>query len=74
MQSPPSGYPRVSPYLLYEDAEAAIRYLSETFGFELRHTQTGGRDDCMLNFCSERMGSSCSARQAKGFRARASSA
>jgi len=42
MQSPPSGYPRVSPYLLYEDAEAAIRYLSETFGFELRHTQTGG--------------------------------
>ena len=42
MQSPPSGYPRVSPYLLYEDAEAAIRYLSETFGFGLRHMQTGG--------------------------------
>jgi uncharacterized glyoxalase superfamily protein PhnB len=42
MQNPPPGYPRVSPYLLYEDAEAAIRYLSESFGFELRHTQTGG--------------------------------
>ncbi len=42
MQNPPPGYPRVSPYLLYEDAEAAIGYLSLTFGFEVRHTQVGG--------------------------------
>jgi uncharacterized glyoxalase superfamily protein PhnB len=42
MQNPPAGYPRVSPYLLYEDAESAIQYLSETFGFQVRHTQTGG--------------------------------
>ena len=41
MSSPPSGYPRVSPYLLYEDAAAAIDYLQRTFGFELRLTQVG---------------------------------
>jgi uncharacterized glyoxalase superfamily protein PhnB len=32
----------VSPYLLYEDAAAAIDYLEKTFGFELRLSQTGG--------------------------------
>jgi uncharacterized glyoxalase superfamily protein PhnB len=31
----------VSPYLLYEDAAAAIDYLQRTFGFELRLTQIG---------------------------------
>ena len=41
MSNPPPGYPRVSPYLLYEDAAAAIDYLQRTFGFELRLTQTG---------------------------------
>jgi uncharacterized glyoxalase superfamily protein PhnB len=41
MSSPPPGYPRVSPYLLYEDAAAAIDYLQRTFGFELRLTHTG---------------------------------
>lgn len=41
MASPPSGYQRVSPYLLYEDAEAAIAYLRETFGFEERRRETG---------------------------------
>jgi uncharacterized glyoxalase superfamily protein PhnB len=41
MSSPPPGYPRVSPYLLYEDAAAAIDYLQRTFGFELRLTQIG---------------------------------
>jgi len=40
--SPPSGYQRVSPYLLYEDAESAIAYLGETFGFEERRRETGG--------------------------------
>jgi PhnB protein len=42
MQNPPEGYPRVSPYLLYEDAEAAVEYLTRTFGFELRLSQIGG--------------------------------
>lgn len=41
MTSPPSGCQRVSPYLLYEDAEAAIAYLRETFGFEERRRETG---------------------------------
>ena len=39
---PPPGDQRVSPYLLYEDAEAAIAYLRETFGFEERRRETGG--------------------------------
>jgi uncharacterized glyoxalase superfamily protein PhnB len=41
VENPPSGYPRVSPYLLYEDAAAAVDYLQRTFGFELRRTTTG---------------------------------
>ena len=41
MSNPPPGYPRISPYLLYEDAEAAVEYLQESFGFELRLSQTG---------------------------------
>ena len=42
MANPPAGYPRVSPYLLYEDAAAAVHYLQETFGFELRRSELGG--------------------------------
>jgi PhnB protein len=42
MANPPPGYPRVSPYLLYEDAAAAITYLTGTFGFAERVRQTGG--------------------------------
>ena len=41
MSNPPPGYPRVSPYLLYEDAAAAVEYLQQTFGFELRLSQLG---------------------------------
>jgi PhnB protein len=41
MSNPPAGYPRVSPYLLYEDAAGAVEYLRETFGFRLRRSQTG---------------------------------
>ena len=41
MSNPPPGYPRVSPYLLYEDAAAAVEYLQESFGFRLRLSQTG---------------------------------
>jgi uncharacterized glyoxalase superfamily protein PhnB len=39
--NPPPGYQRVSPYLLYEDAAAAVAYLEKSFGFELRHSETG---------------------------------
>jgi PhnB protein len=42
MSNPPPGYPRVSPYLLYENAAAAVEYLQKSFGFELRLSQTGG--------------------------------
>src|SRR5919198_489734 len=42
MRNPPPGYTRVCPYLLYEDARRAIDYLTATFGFEMRHSQTGG--------------------------------
>ena len=41
MQNPPAGYTRVCPYLLYEDAAAAVEYLTTTFGFVLRLEQTG---------------------------------
>ena len=42
MANPPAGYPRVSPYLLYEDAAAAVDYLKRTFGFELRRSSIDG--------------------------------
>jgi PhnB protein len=41
MTNPPAGYPRVSPYLLYEDAARAVEYLTGTFGFEERMSTTG---------------------------------
>jgi PhnB protein len=41
MTNPPPGYLRVSPYLLYEDAAAAVEFLKQTFGFELRLSQIG---------------------------------
>ncbi|GAB4336614.1 MAG: VOC family protein [Dehalococcoidia bacterium] len=34
VQNPPEGYPRVVPYLLYEDAGAALNWLTKAFGFE----------------------------------------
>ena len=41
MPNPPPGYTRVCPYLLYEDAQAAVEYLTTTFGFVQRLAQTG---------------------------------
>jgi PhnB protein len=32
-QNPPEGYPRITPYLLYEDVAAALDWLAATFGF-----------------------------------------
>lgn len=41
MRNPPHGYNTVSPYLLYEDAAAAVEYVMTAFGFEVRRTATG---------------------------------
>src|SRR5205823_4794009 len=35
-QNPPEGYPRITPYLLYEDVAAALEWLAQTFGFRER--------------------------------------
>ena len=35
-QNPPEGYPRISPYLLYENAGAAVDWLTRAFGFRER--------------------------------------
>jgi uncharacterized glyoxalase superfamily protein PhnB len=42
MANRPPGYARVCPYLLYEDAQRAVEYLTTTFGFVQRLVQTGG--------------------------------
>ena len=34
--NPPEGMPRITPYLLYQDVEAALKFLSTTFGFRER--------------------------------------
>ena len=36
VDNPPTSFPRVTPYLLYEDVPAALAWLSEAFGFEER--------------------------------------
>lgn len=36
MKPPPGGWPRISSALFYDDAAAAIGWLCETFGFEVR--------------------------------------
>ena len=41
MPNPPTGYTRVCPYLLYEDAPSAVEYLTTTFGFVQRRAETG---------------------------------
>jgi PhnB protein len=45
--NPPPGYPRVAPYLLYEDPAAALEWLSAAFGFRerFRNTLEDGRID-----------------------------
>ncbi len=36
VQNPPPDFPRISPYLLYEDVDAAVDWLIEAFGFSER--------------------------------------
>jgi PhnB protein len=35
-ENPPPGYTRIAPYLLYEDAAAALDWLANAFGFSER--------------------------------------
>lgn len=37
--SPPAGYPRISPYLNYEDVGAMMDWLARAFGLTERHSQ-----------------------------------
>ena len=39
--NPPPGYPRVAPYLLYEDPAAALEWLASAFGFRERFRHIG---------------------------------
>lgn len=32
-QNPPANFPQITPYLLYEDVDAAVDWLVDTFGF-----------------------------------------
>jgi PhnB protein len=36
VQNPPENTPRITPYLLYEDVEGALTWLSKAFGFRER--------------------------------------
>jgi PhnB protein len=40
-QNPPEGFPRITPYLLYEDVDAIVDWLVATFGFEERVRMSG---------------------------------
>lgn len=40
--APPAGYQTVSPYLLYEDADRAVAWLTHGFGFVERRVKIGG--------------------------------
>jgi PhnB protein len=41
--NPPENFPRITPYLLYEDCEAALDFLSKAFGFT-EETRVPGPD------------------------------
>lgn len=40
-QSPPEGYTRVTPYLYYKDADAALEFITRAFGFTEKVKMTG---------------------------------
>ena len=33
VQNPPEDFPRITPYLIYEDVDAAVDWLTNAFGF-----------------------------------------
>jgi PhnB protein len=41
VQNPPEGFPRITPYLLYEDVDAALDLLITAFGFTERVRMKG---------------------------------
>jgi PhnB protein len=41
VRNPPEGFPRITPYLLYEDLDAAIKWLVRVFGFAERLRMEG---------------------------------
>jgi PhnB protein len=53
-KNPPKGYPRLMPYLLYEDSDAAIEFLARAFGFTERYRMTG--DDGRVNHAELNVG------------------
>ena len=53
-QNPPEGYPRVMPYLLYEDSDAALEFLVNAFGFTEKMRLTG--DDGRINHAEVSIG------------------
>src|SRR6478735_1854273 len=53
-QNPPQGYPRVMPYLLYEDSDAALEFLVNAFGFTEKMRLTG--DDGRINHAEVSIG------------------
>ena len=40
-QNPPEGFPRVTPYLLYHDCDAAVEFLTSALGFTERVKMPG---------------------------------
>lgn len=40
-QSPPEGFPPIAPYLLYEDVDAMVDWLTDAFGFTERVRMKG---------------------------------
>lgn len=40
-KQPPEGYPRLSPYINYEDTGSMIHWLAKAFGFEAREQMAG---------------------------------
>jgi uncharacterized glyoxalase superfamily protein PhnB len=38
---PPEGYPRISPYLNYEDMGAMMEWVARAFGMTERHSMRG---------------------------------
>ena len=41
VQNPPEGFPRITPYLLYEDVDAALDWMIAAFGFTERVRMKG---------------------------------
>lgn len=59
VQNPPEGYQRMIPYLLYEDAPAALDFIKNAFGFEekfrfqgqdgsIGHAEVGYHDNVVM--------------------------